>query len=74
MDDEGEGIPTPVWVKDTPKTDTMSGTKYASPTNSEQATPAKDKKFWGLSKWVWFVAGAIVIFAVLTVVIVLAAR
>jgi len=32
------------------------------------------KKFLGLSKWVWFVAGAIVIFAALTVAIVIFIR
>ena len=72
MDDGGEGKVAPVWIKDDSKTGTVSKGDYASPTNSEQATPAKAKKFWGLSKWVWFVAGAIVIFAVLTIAIVLA--
>ena len=62
MDDGGEGIKTPPVIENT-KTETVS---------SEQAIPVKDKKFWGLSKWVWFVAGAIVIFAVLTIAIVLA--
>jgi len=32
------------------------------------------KKFLGLSKWVWFVAGAIVIFAILTIAIVINAH
>jgi hypothetical protein len=73
MDDGGEGIKIPPVIENT-KTETVSKGDYASPTNSEQATPAKDKKFWGLSKWVWFVAGAIVIFAVLTIAIVLAVR
>ena len=68
MDNEGEGKIIP------PVTKTDSKPEQIFPQFNKEKVEVKphDKKFLGLSKWVWFVAGAIVIFAILTVAIVLA--
>jgi nitrate reductase NapE component len=70
MDNEGEGKLAEdykQWTKEKEQT---------IPQFNKEKVEVKppDKKFLGLSKWVWFVAGAIVIFAILTVAIVLAAH
>lgn len=81
MDNEGEGkVTPPVWIRDNTKASTATNGKYESPTNSEQAISSKkpivsqQKKFLGIPTWTWLVAGAILVFAVFAVLIVMATR
>ena len=76
MDNEGEGFKFTPPVVEPKKIVTVIETPRMYDKTSFAKTIDKpvQKKLLGLSKWVWFVAGAIVIFAILTIVIVINAH
>jgi hypothetical protein len=74
MDNEGEGNKiTPIVETKTDKVEQKFSPEVKEKVYETLKQPVQ-KKFLGLSKWVWFVAGAIVIFAILTIVIVVNAH
>ena len=74
MDNEGEGNKiTPIVEIKTDKVEQKFSPEVKDKVSETLKQPVQ-KKFLGLSKWVWFVAGAIVIFAILTIVIVVNAH
>jgi len=74
MDNEGEGNKiTPIVETKTDKVEQKFSPEVKEKVYETLKQPVQ-KKFLGLSKWVWFVAGAIVIFAILTIVIVINAH